>query len=200
MKQAKKKLLSRTRARSRKRARERGTAMMEALMVNIVLVVLLGGVVFFQATYSAKIKSDQNTRAYAWTYALHGCNSSDIPENKVIAVEENFGTPNGSTEPGSGDTKGALAETGNPVPSTGSSLDNQPSYTDNVFGTGQGVAGSNVGTVKATSSVQMTAFNMLKIQGQVMTSSSYVQCNPIPVNETNVAGVAIQLARGLANW
>jgi hypothetical protein len=181
------------------RARERGTAMMEALMVNIVLVILLGGVVFFQATYSAKIKSDQNTRAYAWTYASHGCNSNDIPENKALLIEENFGAPNSSTEPPSGDTKGDLGETGNPVPSAGQ-LDNSPSYTDNVFGTGQGVAGSNVGTVNATSSVQMASFNMLKIQGQVMTSSSHVQCNPVPVNETNVAQVAIQSARNLANW
>lgn len=182
------------------RAHERGTAMMEALMVTMVLALLLGGVVFFQATYSAKIKSVQNTRAYAWTYALHGCDSNDIPENKVLAVEESFGAPSSSTEAPSGDTRTDLGETGNPVPSTGSSLDNQPTYTENVFGTGQGVAGSNVGTVNATSSVQMANFNLLKIQGQVMTSSSHVQCNPVPVNETNVAQVAIQAARNLANW
>lgn len=182
------------------RSKQRGTAMMEALMVNMVLVVLLAGVVFFQATYSAKIKSVQNTRAYAWTYALHGCDSTDIPEDKELDVEENFGAPSSSTDSSGDDTKTDLGDTGNPVPSTGSSLDNDPNYTDNVFGTGQGVAGSNVGTVNATSSVQMTSFNMLRIQGQVMTSSSHVQCNPVPVNETSVAQVAIQSARNLANW
>jgi hypothetical protein len=182
------------------RARQRGTAMMEALMVNMVLVVLLAGVVFFQATYSAKIKATQNTRAYAWTYALGGCNSNDVPEDDKLLIDENFGAPGAAIESSGDDTKGDLAESGNAVPSTGSSLDNDSNYTDNVFGTGQGVAGSNVGTVNATSSVQMTSFNMLKIQGQVMTSSSHVQCNPVAVNETNVAQVAIQSARNLANW
>jgi hypothetical protein len=33
-----------------------------------------------------------------------------------------------------------------------------------------------------------------------MTSSSHVQCNPVPAYENNVAQVAIQAARGLANW
>ena len=77
-----------SRATVKNRSKQRGTAMMEALMVNIILVLLLAGVVFFQATYSAKIKSVQNTRAYAWTYALHGCN--EVPENEEIAVEEDF--------------------------------------------------------------------------------------------------------------
>jgi hypothetical protein len=177
---------------------QRGTAMMEALMVNIVLVVILAGVVFFQATYSAKIKSDQNTRVYAWTYAFHGC--SDVPEDKDLAVEEDFGKPAPSTDPASGDTLGDLSAAGNPVPSTGSSLDNDPTYTENVFGTGQGVAGSNVGTVNATSSVQMASFNMLRVQGSVMTSASHVQCNLVPESENDVGEVAIQAARNVANW
>ena len=177
---------------------QRGTALMEALMVNIVLVVLLAGVVFFQATYSAKIKSDQNTRVYAWTYAFHGCN--DVPEDSALAVQEDFGAPAPSTDPASSDTLSDLSSSGNPVPSTGSELDNDPTYTENVFGTGQGVAGSNVGTVNATSSVQMASFNMLRVQGSVMTSSSHVQCNPTPENENDVGEVAIQAARNLANW
>jgi Tfp pilus assembly protein PilV len=183
------------------RSKQRGTAMMEALMVNIVLVILLAGVVFFQATYSAKIKSVQNTRAYAWAYGLHGCNTSDIPSNEELAIQENFGSPNSETDSSNeGDVKGELGQTGNSVPDTGTKLDNDSNYTNNVFGTGQGVAGSNVGTVNATSSVQMTSFNMLKIQGAVMTASSHVQCNPTPASELNVAQVAIQAARNLANW
>src|SRR5580658_3426154 len=86
-----------TTAKSRSRAR--GTAMMEAIMVNVVLLPILAGIVFFQATYSAKIRSLQNTRAYAWTYALHGCDSTDIPEDSKLAIQENFGTPNGSMDP-----------------------------------------------------------------------------------------------------
>ena len=186
---------------AKRRWHQRGTAMMEALMVNIVLVILLAGVVFFQATYSAKIKSDQNTRAYAWTYGLHGCNSGDVPSNEELAIHESFGAPNQSTDSsGDGNVQDELGQTGNSVPNTGTELDNDSNYTNNVFGTGQGVAGSNVGTVNATSSVQMTSFNMLKVQGSVMTSSTHVQCNPTPASELNVAQVAIQSARNLANW
>lgn len=185
---------------AKKRSRARGTAMMETIMVNVVLLPLLAGIVFFQATYSAKIKSLQNTRAYAWTYGLHGCDSSDIPEDSLLAIQENFGSPNGSMDPPDDDTQAELGETGNTPPQTGTELDNDSNYTNNVFGTGQGVAGSNVGTVNATSSVQMTSSNLLHVQGRVMTSSNHVQCNPTPTDETNVAQVAIQSARNLANW
>jgi len=173
---------------------------MEAVMVNVVLIPLLGGIVFFQATYSAKIKSLQNTRAYAWTYALHGCDSTDVPEDDRLAIQSDFGAPNQSTESPSDNAEQELGDTGNSVPGTGTSLDNDSNYTNNVFGTGQGVAGSNVGTVNATSTVQMTSFNVLRMQGKLMTSSTHVQCNPMPANETNVAQVAIQSARNLANW
>jgi hypothetical protein len=182
------------------RSGARGTAMMEAIMVNVVLLPILAGIVFFQATYSARIKSLQNTRAYAWTYALHGCDSTDIPEDSKLAIQEDFGTPNGSLDPADDDTEQELGDTGNAVQPTGTVLDNDSNYTSNVFGTGQGVAGSNVGTVNATSSVQMTSFNLLHVQGRVMTSASHVQCNPTPANQTNVEQVAIQAARNLANW
>ena len=69
-----------------------------------------------------------------------------------------------------------------------------------MFGTGQGVPGANVGTVNATSSVQIAAYDVLRVQGRVMSSSSHVQCNPTPVSESAVGAVALQAARNLANW
>jgi hypothetical protein len=172
--------------------------MMEALVVNMIFVIAFAGMVFFQATYSAKIKSLQNTRAYAWTYGLQGCN--EVPEDDKIGVLANFGTPNGNIDSSNENVQSDLNDTGNTLPNTGTELDNDPTYTNNVFGTGQGYSKSPVGTVDATSSVQMASYNLIKVQGAVMTSSSHVQCNPTPVDETDIADVAIQAGRNLANW
>jgi hypothetical protein len=180
------------------RSRQRGTAMMEAIMVNVVLLPLLAGIVFFQATYSARIQSLQNTRAYAWTYAYNGCNA--VPEDSELGIRQSFGAPNQTVDPPDDATEQELGDTGNTVSGTGTELDNDPNYTNNVFGTGQGAAGWNVGTVNATSSVQMSSYDLLRVQGSVMTSSSHVQCNPTPTDSRNVANTFIQAARNLANW
>jgi len=176
---------------ARKRSKQRGTAMMEALMVNIVLVPLLAGVVYFQATYSAKIKSLQNTRAYAWTYAFHGC--EEVPEDARLAVQEDFGSPGATTEPAE-NMENELNQSGNSVPGTGTEIDNDPTYTQNVF------QSNSIGSVSATSTVQMSSFNVLKVEGSVMTSTTHVQCNLIPENESNIGGVVLQTAKNLANW
>jgi hypothetical protein len=188
--------------RSRQRSTQRGTALMEALMVNMVLLPVLGGIIFFRETYSAKIQSLQNARAYAWTYAFSSCDT--VPDNAAILVHDNFGTPvagDGIASNGD-DLQSELSGTGNAVPSTGTSLDGDPNYTNNVFGTGStSIGGQNMGTVNATSTTQMSfGSGLLRVTGAQVTSSEHVQCNPWPANESDIEDTFIQSARDLANW
>ena len=187
--------------RSSRRAKQRGTALMEALMVNMVLLPVLGGIIFFRETYTAKIQSLENARAYAWTYGFSSCKT--VPDDQALLVHENFGSPvlGGGIAADSDNVQSDLADTGNAVPDTGTTLDSDSNYTSNVFGTGTTIGGSNVGTVNASSTVQMSfAAAGLHVTGGEMTSSEHVQCNLTPANETNVEQIFVQSAKDLANW
>jgi len=185
-------------ARSKPRTRQRGTAMVEAVISITAFIPIFAGIVYFQATYSAKIMSMQNTRAYSWAYALGGCNK--VPDDATLGVLSNFGSPQPVTDTDDTNVQQELGDTGNSVPNTGTEIDNDPTYTENVFGTGGGASGAKVGTVKATSSVQMKSFNVLGIEGKVMTSSTDVQCAPTPKSGSDIGGTIITIARNLVNW
>jgi Tfp pilus assembly protein PilX len=175
-----------------RRARQRGTALMEALMVIMVMVVLLSGAIYFQTVYSAKIRSNQNARAYAFTYALHGCNAGDTEavSDESLAIEPNAGVPSGENEADS-DAKSDLADSDHAVP--GTKLDGNPAYT-NAF------SQNSVGSVNARSTAQLGAFSALGIGAKAMVSSTHMQCNPQPKDGTQLLEVGIQGAKSFANW
>jgi hypothetical protein len=173
--------------------------MMEAVIVITVLLPLFIGMVYFRLAYTAKLRSLQNARAYAFTYALHGCNDP-APGDAELAIQNGGGAPSASTAPADDDTQGELSDTGNPVPNTGTSLDNDPTYTSNVFGGAQGVSGAQVGTVTATSIIDLPKFNGLSASTRTITSSAFMQCAPTPVSNKNIWGLLLQTGRNFANW
>ncbi len=182
-----------SRARSLKqRGRQRGTALMEALMVISVMIVLLAGAIYFQTVYSAKIRSNQNARAYAFTYALHGCDKGDTEavSDESLGIEPSAGVPSGETDTGP-DAKTDLGDSDYPVPTT--KLDGNSAYTD-------AFSRNSVGSVDAKATVQLNAFNPLGIGAKTMVSATHMQCNPQPKDGTQLVEVGLQGAKSFANW
>ena len=178
----------------RSRARQRGTALMEALIVNMALITLFAGVTFFHSAYSAKIRSDQNTRVYAWAWASHNCVADDKHPltNETMGIEEAAGAPSHGDESEGDDPKGDLENAGQTIPSGGKKLENDDSYTKNVFGS------SSVGSVSAKSTTTVGGFGA--IAGLQVSSTTHVQCNLVPEDTSNMVEVGIQAAKGFANW
>jgi hypothetical protein len=191
-------------ARSRRRSTQAGTAMIEGLMVNMIFILLFGGMVFWQATYSAKIMAMRAARSYAWTYALHGCD--EVPENKTLLIPENTDTSGGVDSSDDSTSESDIYSQGGSTGTqgTGTELDNDPTFTNTVFGTGTQMAGSgsseNFGTVNASATIQMSSYNVVHMAGLKMSGDQHVQCNPTPADSRNMFTTVVQMARNLANW
>ena len=161
-------------------------------MVISVMTILLAGAIYFQRVFSAKIRSNQNARAYAFTYALHGCDKGDTEavSNESLGIEESAGVPSGAAEADPEATTD-LANADHAVPST--RADGNSAYT-NAF------SQNSVGSVSATSTVPISAFPVLGIEGKTMTSATHVQCNTVPKDGKELIPVALQGAKSFANW
>jgi hypothetical protein len=176
-----------------RRIRQRGTALMEALIVNMSLITLLAGVAYFGAVYTAKIRSDQYSRAYAFTYALHGCQSGDpAVSNESLGIESSDEAPS-STVDSADSAKKDLDQAGHGVPDTNTKLDSDPNYT-NVF------SQNSVGSVNARSTIPIGSFGALAIGSADATSTTRVQCNPVAPPDGNLIQAGLQTAKSFANW
>jgi hypothetical protein len=156
------------------RATRRGAVMLETLMVNVVLITLLAGSVYFWGALSAKMGALENARAVAWAYAYGGCQQA--PSAASLGLDTRYGDPTVTTSAGT-NTIDDLHGVPRTVPSTGTPLDDQQPYID-IFDL------PGYGTVLATSTATAPGQALLGIGAKEMSLTSHVRCNAIPQDPT----------------